>query len=127
MLTETPTKNGQVDASALQREPAEDAAVREVAARRLERIRKFKLHLAVFAVGMPFLTGVWALTEYLNADGWPERFSESAGEGNWNPWIVWVFLIWGGLLAIDAVRTYLGGPPTEAEIDREVERLRARR
>lgn len=94
--------------------------------KQLERIRSFKLHLAMFLIGMPALTGVWALTEYMNADGWPDRFSDSAGPGNWNPWILWVLLIWGGLLAIQGVRAYFGRPPTELEIDREVARLKTR-
>ncbi|HEY7708179.1 MAG TPA: 2TM domain-containing protein [Gaiellaceae bacterium] len=104
----------------------DDEALRRTAVHQAERIRNLKLHAAMFAVGMPVVTGIWALTEYLNADGWPERFSESAGEGNWNPWIVWVFLIWGGLLAIQAVRTYVGRPPTDAEVEQELKRLRAR-
>jgi hypothetical protein len=37
-----------------------------------------------------------------------------------------VLLIWGGLLAIQGVRAYFGRPPTEAEIDRELSRLRTR-
>ena len=61
----------------------------------------------------------------MNADGWPDRFSDSAGPGNWNPWIFWVLLIWGGFLAIQASgRTSAG--PTESEVDREVARLKAR-
>jgi hypothetical protein len=101
-------------------------ALRTLARKQLERVRSFKLHLATFLIGMPALTGVWALTEYMNADGWPDRFSDSAGPGNWNPWMLWVFLIWGGLLAIHGVRTYFGRPPTESEIDGEVRRLKTR-
>lgn len=125
MLTKPVTKNG----PPLLRSPEarEEESLRTLALKQLERVRNFKLHLAVFLVAMPALTGVWALTEYMNADGWPERFSDSAGTGNWNPWILWVLLIWGGILAIQGVRAYFGRPPTEAEIDREVVRLRARR
>jgi 2TM domain len=123
MLTKEAAKNGQS-----LRSPAasQDDALRKLALRQLERVRSFKVHLAVFLVGMPILTAVWALTEYMNADGWPDRFSDSAGPGTWNPWILWVLLIWGGLLAIQGVRAYFGRPPTGAEIDRELERLRAR-
>lgn len=125
MLTKPVTKNG----PPLLRspEPREDAVLRAIALKQLERVRNFKLHLAAFLVGMPIVTGIWALTEYMNADGWPERFSDSAGPGNWNPWILWVLLIWGGILAIQGVRTYFGRPPTEAEIDRAVAQLKARR
>ena len=129
MLTEPKTEPTKVrPAIEIRPEPfREDEALRSLARRQAERVRSFKLHLAAFLVGMPVLTAIWALTEYLNADGWPERLSESAGEGNWNPWIFWVLLIWGGLLALQGVRTWFGGPPSEAEIDRELRRLKARR
>jgi hypothetical protein len=123
MLTKPVTENGH---TVLQpSEAREDEALRALALKQIERVRSFKLHLAVFLVGMPALTGVWALTEYMNADGWPDRFSDSAGSGNWNPWIVWVLFIWGGVLAIQGVRAYFGRPPTEAEIDHEIARLKA--
>jgi hypothetical protein len=127
MLMEPQTKNGRAPVEELRPAEPEEYALRRLAIKQVERVHRFKLHLALFLIGMPVLTGVWALTEYMNADGWPERFSDSAGQGSWNPWILWVLLIWGGLLAYDAVKTYLGGPPTEADIDREVERLKARR
>lgn len=134
MLMEPQTKNGRAPVEEIRRETAEipretpeEYALRRLAVKQVERVRSFRLHLALFLIGMPVLTGVWALTEYMNADGWPDRFSDSAGQGNWNPWILWVLLIWGGLLAYDAVKTYLGGPPAEADIDREIERLKARR
>lgn len=126
MLTEPVTKDGPAPPLPAQSGRREDEKLRALALKQLERIRNFKLSLAVFLVGMPALTGIWAVTEYTNADGWPERFSDSAGPGNWNPWILWVLLIWGGLLAIQGVRAYFGRPPTEAEIDREVARLKAR-
>jgi hypothetical protein len=62
----------------------------------------------------------------MNADGWPDRFSDSGEPGAWNPWIFWVFLIWGGILVIRASERTSGGPPTEPEIDRKIERLRTR-
>jgi hypothetical protein len=124
MLTKPVTTNGQALLRPLPRR--EDEALRALALKQLERIRNFKLSLGIFLVGMPLLTGLWALTEYMNADGWPERFSDSAGPGNWNPWILWVLLIWGGILAIQGIRAYFGGPPTEADIDRKVARLKAR-
>jgi 2TM domain len=124
MLTKPVTKNGA--APPMTSEASEDAELRTLALKQLERIRSFKLHLAMFLIGMPALTAVWALTEYMNADGWPDRFSDSAGSGNWNPWILWVLFIWGGILAIQGVRAYFGRPPTELEIDREVARLKTR-
>ncbi len=125
MITKPVTKNGTAQ-SLRPTTSREDIALRSMALKQLERVRRFRLHLMTFLVGMPFLTGVWALTEYMNADGWPSRFSDSAGQGSWNPWIFWVLLIWGGILAIQGVRTYTGRPPTESEVEREVERLQAR-
>jgi 2TM domain len=126
MLTQPVTKNG---APHLLTSPAarEEEALRNAARKQVERVRNFKLHLTVFLVAMPIITGIWALTEYMNADGWPDRFSESAGQGNWNPWILWVLFIWGGILAIDGVKTYFRRAPSEAEIEREIARLTARR
>ncbi len=77
MLTKPVTKNGA--APPMTSEASEDAGLRTLALKQLQRIRSFKLHLAMFLIGMPALTGVWALTEYMNADGWPDRFSDSAG------------------------------------------------
>jgi hypothetical protein len=122
MLTKPVTKNGPVS---VRLDTGEDEGLRAAARQRLERIGNFKLHLVIFLVVMPALTGLWALTEYMNADGWPERFSDSSGPGNWNPWILWVLLIWGGILAVQGVRAYVGGPPTEAEVDSEIARLKA--
>jgi hypothetical protein len=124
MLTKPVTKNG--SAKMALPEAPEDEALRKLAREHVERVRNFKLHLAAFLIGMPVITGIWALTEYMNADGWPERFSESAGEGNWNPWILWVLFIWGGVLAYHGAKTYLRRAPTESEIDREVARLKSR-
>lgn len=126
MLTTPVKRNG---AGHLMTSPAarEEETLRRVARKHAERVRSFKLHLTVFLVAMPIITGIWALTEYMNADGWPERFSESAGQGNWNPWILWVLLIWGGILAYDGVRTYFRRAPTDAEIEREVARLKGAR
>lgn len=53
----------------------------------------------------------------LNADGRPEPFSDSAGEGNWNP---------RSILASDGGKTYFRRAPTEAEIERVISRLKAR-
>ena len=126
MLTTPVTKNG-APHLLTSPEAREEEALRTIARKHVERVRSFKLHLTVFLVAMPVITGIWALTEYMNADGWPERFSESAEQGSWNPWILWVMLIWGGLLIFDGVKTYFRRAPTEAEIDREVARLKARR
>lgn len=115
-------------------EPVESVALRPdddlraLARDRIERVRSFKLHAAIFAVALPVLTVVWTLTEYLEDNTWPSRLAADDGDpGNWDPWIIWVFLVWGTILAVHALRTYFHRPATEAEIEREIERLRARR
>ena len=45
--------------------------------------------------------------------------------GDWDPWILWVALIWALVLAIFALKTYFDRPTREGEIDREVRRLRS--
>ena len=127
MPTDTTATNGRVTTEALPASPTHDEELRRVAHRHLEHVRKFKLYLSAYVLGMLVLTPVWALTEYLNADGWPERLSEQSNPGDWNPWILWVAL--GGLLlvGIAALRAYFTKPVTEADVDREVERLTARR
>jgi hypothetical protein len=125
--TDTITTNDRVETAVTPTAPTKDEELRRVAHKQLENVRKFKLYLSAYVLGMLVLTPVWALTEYLNADGWPERFSEQSNPGDWNPWILWIAL--GGLLlvGIAALRAYFTKPITEADIDREVERLTSRR
>jgi hypothetical protein len=124
---DTITTNHRVETEALPAVPTQDEELRRVAHKHLENVRKFKLYLSAYVLGMLVLTPVWALTEYLNADGWPERFSEQSNPGDWNPWIFWVALAGLLLVGIAALRAYFTTPITEAEVDREVERLTSRR
>jgi len=125
--TDTITTNDRVETATTSAAPTRDEELRRVAHKHLEHVRKFKLYLSAYVLAMLVLTPVWALTEYLNADGWPERLSEQSNPGDWNPWILWVAL--GGLLlvGIAALRAYFTKPITQADIDREVERLTSRR
>jgi hypothetical protein len=130
MLEHPTTTNGKVTAPAPQAAvpaPDDETALRDAAIAHIERVRHFKRDLAVFLVGTIALTCVWVLTEYQNADGWPDRFSDSGGTGSWNPWLFWAVLIWGFLVALDGLRTYFRRPTTEAEIQRELDRIRSRR
>jgi 2TM domain len=102
----------------------EDTELRQEAKAHLDRVRKFKADAAAFAIGIPVLTAIWAITEYQNSGGWPHRLSEQSNPGDWNPWILYVVLIWGFLLTLDAIRTFVRRPTTEAEIQREVEKLK---
>ena len=126
MPTETVTTNGRV-VPGVQPEtvPApEDEALRTFAVKHLEDVRKLKVRAFEFVLVLLFLTPVWIVTEYANADGWPERFSSQSNPGDWDPWIFWVALIGGVVLGVSAVRTYFSRPLSEVEIEHEIERLR---
>ena len=124
MPTETFARNGRA-VQPIAPDPADDQALRELAVKQVERVRSFKLHLFAFAVGIPVIGAIWVLTEYFEDNSWPSRFvADDGAPGNWDPWFFWVVGIWALLLAIHAFRTYAHRPPSEAEIDREVRRLK---
>jgi hypothetical protein len=88
--------------------------LRKLALQYLERIRKFKLSLAVYVFSMLVLTPVWIVTQYERADGWPEHLStRSRCAGDWDPWIIWVALIGAFVVAIFAFRAYFERASTE--------------
>lgn len=109
--------------------------MRGLALERIYRVRRFKLHLVSFAVGLPLLTALWVLTEYFEENTWPSRFaSDPDVAGTWDPWLFFVAGIWLIALVVHAVRTYFGPPlgpvsryirrpVSREELDREVERL----
>ena len=103
---------------------AQDDHLREWARTHVERVHRLKLHVAAFVLGMAVLTPIWALVEW-QANGGFERWSDDSNPGDWEPWILYVALVWVLVLGIMALRTYLDRPATEAEIDRQVERLRS--
>ena len=130
MPTETLTTNERVSSEALPKivRKREDEALRTLALRHLERVRKFKLSLAVYVLSMLALTPVWIVTQYEQADGWPEHLStRSRYAGDWDPWIIWAALIGAFVVAIFAFRAYFSRPNTEAEVEREIERLKSTR
>jgi hypothetical protein len=100
--------------------------LRRVTRARLDRIRRLKFHVAAWVLGMIVLTPIWALIEWQDNGGF-ERFSNDSRPGEWEPWILYVALVWGFVVAIDALKAYFDRPTTEAEIDREVMRLRSGR
>ena len=86
--TETVTRSERVSSEVVPqsvRSP-EDDAPRKVALRHLEHVRKFKLYLTVYVLGMLVLTPAWIVTQYLDADGWPQHLSSrSRYPGAWDP------------------------------------------
>jgi len=127
--TETLTTNERIPSEQLPpivTPPANDE-LRKAAIRRLEQIRKFKLYLAAYVLSLLVLTPVWMVTQYEDANGWPEHLStRSRYPGDWDPWILWVVLIGGAIVILAGLRAYyFDRPPTEADIDREVERIKS--
>jgi hypothetical protein len=123
--TETLTRNERVVPVEVPKlAPGRDEALRALAARHVEHVRKFKRHLSIYALSMLVLTPVWIVTQYQSADGWPEHLSSrSRYAGDWDPWIIWVALVGAVLVAISGFRAYASRKSSEADIEREVERL----
>ena len=131
MATEMLTRNERV---ALE-EPRVDATsrddeLRRIAIRHLEHVRKFKLYLTGYLLSLLVLTPIWVVTQYEDNDGtWLKHLSSrSRYPGDWDPWIIWVALIGAFVVTIAALRAYYFDrrETTEADIDREVERLKTR-
>ena len=127
MSAEMLTKNGRTaPAPAAAPAPPPEDELRRWARQHVERVRHLKKSVAYFVLGMLVLTPIWALIQWQD-NGAFERFSTHSNPGDWEPWILYVALVWGLLVSIDAVKVYFDRPTTEAEIDREIERLVSRR
>ncbi|HSD81311.1 MAG TPA: 2TM domain-containing protein [Solirubrobacteraceae bacterium] len=126
MTSEVVTKNGRpTEVPTLTAEAREDAELREWARDHVERVRRLKLHVAVYVVGMLVLTPVWALTQWQDNGAFKRfDFTPDGTPGDWEPWILYVVLIWGGILALQAVRTYFDRPTTRDEIERTILRVK---
>ena len=84
-------------------------AQREQAIARLKKRRDFQGHLIVFAVVNAAFWALWATTD-----------------GGY-PWPAWITGLWGIGLILNGWDVYLRSPITEADVDREIERLRRSR
>jgi hypothetical protein len=107
----------------------DERALRELATRQVERVHSFKLHLIAFAGGIVAIGVIWMLTEYFQDNRWPTRFADAddGDPGTWNPWFFYAVGIWAIVVGVHAIKVYARRPPTEAEIQREIERISARR
>ena len=83
--------------------------LRETALKRLKKRRDFRTHLVVYLLVNAFLWGIWAVT------------------GTGFPWPVFVTGGWGIGLLVDAYETYGDRPPTEQDVQAEIERLKQQR
>ena len=125
MATESVTRS--LNGTATLPAPDDERALRELAVKQVERVRSFKLHVIAFLFGTLVLGTVWLLTEYFDERTWPDRFADSNDvAGTWSPWFFWAVGIWALVLGIDAFRTYAHRPPSEAEIQKEIDRLKGR-
>ena len=87
-------------------EPRSAPEEREWARKRIERKRKLRGDFVAYILINAFLICVWAIT----------------GAGYF--WPGWVLGGWGVLLLLDLLSFYYGKPPTEADIDRELAKMR---
>ena len=126
MPAEMLTKNERMASQPIPTATTPDDELRRWARTHLEGVRRVKLHVAAFVLGMLVLTPLWALVEWQDNGGF-ERWSDNSNPGDWEPWILYVGVAWGLFVAVAAMRVYFDKPTTEAEIEREVERLTSRR
>ena len=128
MPTETVTNERVQPEGGLEVVRSRDEALRKLALRHLEQVRKVKFYAMAYVLGMLVLTPAWIVTEYLKADGWPKHLSSrSRYSGDWDPWIIWVALIGAFIVGLAALRAYRSRGETEDEIEREIERLKSAR
>jgi len=106
------------------REPAVE--LRSLAVKQVVRVQKLRLLVTSYVLGMLVLTGVWIGVEYLASGGWPEHLSGNGRPGDWSPWIVWVALGWGFYVAVNGLAVHIRRHPAEADVERELERLKRR-
>jgi 2TM domain len=101
-----------------------DQLARQEAIKQIERRRRFHVDVAVSTMLMLLVAGIWAISEYNNAGGWPsEGFSQSSSIPHvWNMWILYPLLGWGFYVGVRAWTTYLRKPISEGEITHEIER-----
>jgi 2TM domain len=93
------------------------------AEKRVVQARRLRLRAAAFALAMVVLTPVWAVSQYLESGGWPQRLSPNGNPGDWSPWIVWVALAWGFYVALSAIAVHARRPVSDGEVERELRRL----
>ena len=128
MPVETPTTERVVRERIPESAPIpEDEALRTLAQRHLEHVRKFRLYVFVYLLSLVVLTPVWIVTQYESSPGWLEHLSSrSRYPGDWDPWLIWVAIVGAVVVAIAGYRVYADRADSPAELEREVERLRRR-
>jgi hypothetical protein len=106
---------------------AEEDELRAAARRHLKRASRLRINALAWALGAIVITTLWVVVEW-QANGAFERFGHEGEPGQWNP-TLWALAIgvWGLIVGIMALRVHFERPTTTAEVQREIERLSARR
>lgn len=86
-------------------EVVDDSDDRKLALERLKKKRDFQGHLVAYVVINAAVWGIWAVT------------------GDGDPWPAWLTGLWGIGLLMNAWDVYMRRPVTEADVQREIERL----
>jgi hypothetical protein len=104
--------------------PTETRDVLVAARRHVKRVHRLKIHVTAWGAGTLAITSLWVINQW-QANGALESFGHEGDPGQWNP-TLWALVVglWGLIVGIMALRVYFERPPTEAEIDRDVERAR---
>ena len=111
-----------------------EEALRAEAVTQIQRERRFKVHAIVIGIVTPLVGLSWMLTEYYTAHThrmWPTSFADAPADrpGVWSTWFFYFVGVMVLVLAIDAYKTYgkryMNRRPTNAEIEREVSRLKS--
>ena len=126
MPAEMLTKNERVASQPVLATTAPEDELRKWARQHIERVHRLKLHIAAFVLGMIVLTPIWVLAEWQSNGGF-ERWSDNSNPGDWEPWILYVALGWGLFVLVSGLKVHFDRPTTEAEVDREVLRVKTGR
>jgi hypothetical protein len=86
-----------------------------------------KIHAVAWALGATVITALWVVQQWRSNGAFEHFGSHEGNPGDWNP-TLWALAvgIWGLIVGIKALRVYFEQPPTEAEIDRELERQQSK-
>lgn len=104
----------------------EDDALRALAARHAQRVRRLRRHTVAWAVGSAVIAGLWALGQWRSHGAFEHFGSHSGNPNDWNPTLLALPIgLWGLLVGIKGLRVAIERPPTEAELAQEIERTGA--
>lgn len=94
--------------------------------RHAKRVRRLKRNGVAWAVGTILLTTLWVVNQW-RGNGEFKHFGNEGNPGDWNPtlWAVGVG-VWTLIVGFMALQVHFERPTTQAEVDRDVARLKPR-